>query len=301
MNIEHLKLFTRVGVTKNISLAGQELGLSPAVASNYLNKLEQSLGVKLLYRTTRHVSLTDDGQAFLPHAIEILESVESARAAVGVGSQTPQGTLRITAPASFGRMHIIPALKGFLESNPDLTIDLKLSDTIVDMVEGGFDVAIRNAKLTDSSLIATRLAKDKRIVCASPEYLKKNGTPKAPTDIKEHQCINLGQFDDWFFKTDKGDVTKIKTHGALRVDNGESMRDASVDGLGLCICSVWCAYKELESGKLVEVLEQHPLADDTAIWAVYPSSRLLAPKVRAFIDYFKNYYGETPYWEYRKT
>lgn len=297
MNVEYLKLFTRVEVTKNISQAGQELGLSPAVASNYLNKLEQSLGVKLLHRTTRHVSLTEDGQAFLPHAIAVLESIESARAAIGVGSQTPQGTLRITAPASFGRMHIIPALKSFLNNYPDLTIDLKLSDTIVDMVEGGFDIAIRNAKLPDSSLIATRLAKDERIVCASPDYIKKHGMPTVPSDLKNHQCVNLGQFDDWHFKTENGDINKIKTHGALRVDNGESMRDASLDGLGLCICSVWCAYKELQSGQLIQVLEDYPLADEAAIWAVYPSSRLLAPKVRAFIDYFKNYYGETAYWE----
>ena len=297
MNVEYLKLFTRVEVTKNISQAGQELGLSPAVASNYLNKLEQSLGGKLLHRTTRHVSLTEDGQAFLPHAIAVLESIESARAAIGVGSQTPQGTLRITAPASFGRMHIIPALKSFLNNYPDLTIDLKLSDTIVDMVEGGFDIAIRNAKLPDSSLIATRLAKDERIVCASPDYIKKHGMPTVPSDLKNHQCVNLGQFDDWHFKTENGDINKIKTHGALRVDNGESMRDASLDGLGLCICSVWCAYKELQSGQLIQVLEDYPLADEAAIWAVYPSSRLLAPKVRAFIDYFKNYYGETAYWE----
>ncbi len=297
MNVEHLKLFTRVEVTKNISQAGQELGLSPAVASNYLNKLEQSLGVKLLHRTTRHVSLTEDGQAFLPHAIEVLERIESARAAVGVGSQTPQGTLRITAPASFGRMHIIPALKAFLNNYPDLTIDLKLSDTIVDMVEGGFDIAIRNAQLPDSSLIATRLAKDQRVVCVSPDYIKKHGKPTVPSDLKNHQCVNLGQLDDWYFKTKNGDINKIKTHGTLRVDNGESMRDASVDGLGLCICSVWCAYKELRSGQLIQVLENHPLADEAAIWAVYPSSRLLAPKVRAFIDYFKNFYGETAYWE----
>ncbi len=297
MNVEHLKLFTRVEVTKNISQAGQELGLSPAVASNYLNKLEQSLGVKLLHRTTRHVSLTEDGQAFLPHAIEVLERIESARAAVGVGSQTPQGTLRITAPASFGRMHIIPALKAFLNNYPDLTIDLKLSDTIVDMVEGGFDIAIRNAQLPDSSLIATRLAKDQRVVCVSPDYIKKHGKPTVPSDLKNHQCVNLGQLDDWYFKTKNGDINKIKTHGTLRVDNGESMRDASVDGLGLCICSVWCAYKELRSGQLIQVLENPPLADEAAIWAVYPSSRLLAPKVRAFIDYFKNFYGETAYWE----
>ncbi|WP_191603208.1 LysR family transcriptional regulator [Marinomonas algicola] len=296
MNIEYIKLFVRIASTHNISLAGSELGLSPPVASMHISKLENSLGVKLIHRTTRKVSLTVEGKAFLPHAEEILNAVDNARVAVGVGSFTPQGTIRVSAPASFGRMHIVPFLKEFTEKHPHLKIDLRQSDSIVDMVEGGFDIAIRNASLNDSTLVARKLARDKRIICASPEYIKKFEEPKTPQDILKHQCINLIGIDNWTFQTPDG-IQKIKTKGSIRIDNGESIRDTCIDGGGLTLCSIWCAYKALQKGELVQVLKDYPLVSDTAIWAVYPSSRLLAPKVRAFIDYFIGCYGEPPYWE----
>lgn len=296
MNNEHLKLFVRIAVTQNISMAGSELGLSPPVASMHINKLEESLGVKLIHRTTRKVSLTEEGREFLPHAEEVLNAVDNAKAAIGAGSFTPQGTIRVAAPSSFARMHIVPALKGFVEQYPELKIDLRQSDSIVDMVEGGFDIAIRNAALNDSTLVARKLTGDKRIICASPAYIEKYGEPKAPQDILKHQCINLIGIDNWTFNTPDGQK-KIKPKSTIRIDNGESIRDACVYGAGLTICSIWCAYEELKRGNLVQVLKDYPLHSDTAIWAVYPSSRLLAPKVRAFIDYFLKYYGETPYWE----
>lgn len=296
MNIDHLNLFVRVAATNNISQAGKELGLSAAVSSNYISKLEESLGVRLVHRTTRHVSLTEEGIDFLPHAKEVLESIETAQASVGSGSITPQGTLRITAPASFGRMHIIPALSGFMERYPDLTIDLRMSDSILDLVEGGFDVAIRNSSLNDSSLIARKLTSDSRIVCASPAYLNKHGHPKMPNDLTKHHCIGLMGLESWGFKTSSGQ-TNIKIKSVLRLDNGEAVRDACINGIGITVCSLWCAYEHVRSGKLVPILTDYPLSNNTAIWAVYPSSRLLAPKVRAFIDYFNEHYGDTPYWE----
>ncbi|NOH78376.1 LysR family transcriptional regulator [Vibrio sp. RE86] len=296
MNIEHLRLFVRIAATHNISQAGQELGLSPAVSSSHINKLESALGVRLIHRTTRKVSLTEEGLAFLPHAEEVLASIEAARSAVGVGSSSPSGTLRITAPASFGRMHLIPALTGFLELYPDLNVDCRLSDTIVDMVEGGFDVAIRNAELKDSGLVARKLAPDNRIICASPEYLAKHGEPKTPQDLAEHHIINLSGIDHWAFDTPSG-VVNIKTKCRVKVDNGEAIRDACVSGLGLTISSTWCAYKHIQRGELIPVLSEFPLHSDTAIWAVYPSSRLIAPKVRAFIDYFADYFGSPTYWD----
>ena len=261
-----------------------------------MNKLEDGLGVKLIHRTTRKVSLTEEGQVFLPHAEEAIASINAARASVGVGSITPQGTLRVTAPASFGRMHIIPALGEFNEIYPDLNIDLRLSDGIIDMVEGGFDLAIRNASLNDSNLIARKLSDDKRVICASPDYLSKYGEPKTPDDLLNHQCINLIGIDSWLFKTPQGQKS-IKGPGLIRVDNGEAIRDLCVQGQGITISSTWCAYEQLRSGELVEVLKAYPLVSDTAIWAVYPSSRLLALKVRAFIDYLVKYYGPSPYWE----
>lgn len=296
MNIEHLRLFVRIAATNNISQAGQELGLSPAVASAHVNKLEEGLGVRLVHRTTRKVSLTEEGIDFLPHAEEVLATIEAARASVGVGNALPQGTLRITAPASFGRMHLLPALKEFLALHPRLSIDLRLTDSIVDLVEGGFDIAIRNAELKDSSLIARKLAPDNRIICASPDYLANNGQPSSPEDLREHHCINLMGLENWLFETPNG-VLNIKTKGNLRTDHGEAVRDACIQGLGIAMAATWSVYKQLENGELVQILKEYPLASDSGIWAVYPSSRLLAPKVRAFIDYFADYYGNPPYWD----
>lgn len=297
MNIEHLKLFIRVATTNNISQAGKEIGLSPAVASAHINKLEEELGVRLVHRTTRKVSLTEEGVAFLPHAEEVLESIEAARASVGVGETLPKGILRVTAPASFGRMHLMPALKGFLSRYPDLYIDLRLTDTIVDLVEGGFDIAIRNADLKNSTLIARKLAPDKRIVCASPGYLAKFGEPRSPEELRNHQCINLVGLESLVFDTPDGQVS-IKTKGRFRTDHGEAVRDGCVAGLGIAMSATWSVYKHLERGDLVQILKDYPLVSEAAIWAVYPSSRLLAPKVRAFIDYFGECYRSPPYWDH---
>lgn len=299
MNIDHLKLFTRIAVTENISAAGNELGLSPAVASSYINKLEKSLGVRLVHRTTRQVSLTEEGKAFLPHAEEVLASVEAARSSVGAGDSVPSGTLRIAAPASFARMHLVPALKGFTALYPDLTLDLRLSDTIIDMVEGGFDIAIRNAELKDSNLIARRLAPDSRVLCASPAYLAEYGEPTSPEDLKQHKCITLTGLDTWSFHTSSGPVS-FKPDSPVRIDNGEAVRDACAQGLGLTINSTWSAYELLAGGQLVKVLEDYRLVSNTAIWAVYPSSRLLPPKVSVFIEYLIQQFGPKPYWDYSK-
>lgn len=296
MNIDHLKLFARLAATHNISKAGQALGLSPAVSSAYISKLEEGLGVRLVHRTTRKVSLTQEGLAFLPHAEEVLSSIDAAKASVGVGRASPSGTLRVSAPASFGRMHLVPALKGFLAQYPDLNIDCRLSDSIIDLVEGGFDIAIRDAELNDSSLIARKLAPDKRIVCASPEYINQYGDPKSPQDLRNHQCITLMGLESWSFETPNGQQ-KIKAKGNFRTDNGEAVRDACVSGLGITLSSTWSIYQHLKSGELVEILKETPLVSNTSIWAVYPSSRLLAPKVRVFIDYFASYYGNPPYWD----
>ncbi|OLQ94570.1 LysR family transcriptional regulator [Vibrio ponticus] len=296
MNIEHLKLFVRLASTHNISMAGQELGLSPAVASAHINKLEEGLGVRLVHRTTRKVSLTQEGEAFLPHAEDVLASVDAAKGAIGVGQASPSGTLRVTTPASFGRMHLMPALKNFLQAYPELSVDLRFSDSVLDLVEGGFDVAIRISELKDSSLVAKKIAGDPRIVCASPEYLAKYGTPQHPSELTEHNCVLLMGMDHWSFETPQG-VVAIKAKGSIRVDNGDAMRDATTDGLGISINSKWSVYRELASGKLVQILQDYPLTSNAAIWAVYPSSRLMAPKVRAFIDYFADFYGNPPYWE----
>lgn len=297
MNIEHLKLFVRLAITNNISMAGRELGVSPAVASAHISKLEEELGVRLVHRTTRKVSLTEDGVAFLPHAEEVLSSIDAARSSVGAGDTLPKGTIRVTAPSSFGRMHLMPALKGFLSRYPDISMDLRLSDSIVDLVEGGFDIAIRNADLKNSTLIARKLANDNRIVCASPDYLAKFGEPSSPHDLHDHTCINLLGLENWIFDTPDSRVS-IRTTGNFRTDHGEAVRDACVNGIGITISSTWSVYQHLERGELVQILRNYPLVSEAAIWAVYPSSRLLALKVRVFIDYFAECYASPPYWDH---
>jgi DNA-binding transcriptional LysR family regulator len=164
------------------------------------------------------------------------------------------------------------------------------------MVEGGFDIAIRNGDLKDSTLIARKLAPDRRIICASPDYLTKFGEPATPEELRQHQCITLAGLENWVFETPNGQQS-IKPKGRLKTDHGDAVREACVDGLGLALNATWSVYKQLERGELVQVLRDYPLVSAAAIWAVYPSSRLLAPKVRAFIDYFSECFGSPPYWE----
>jgi DNA-binding transcriptional LysR family regulator len=296
MNLDHLDLFLRIARHRNISLAGRELGLSAAAASAQLNKLEATIGARLVHRTTRSVSLTEDGEVFLSYAEDMLSSLDSARAAMGVGNASPKGRLRVAAPASFGRMHLLPALAEFLALYPDLQVDCRLSDTIVDLVEGGFDIAIRNAALPDSSMIARKLAPDQRLLCASPAYLAQHGEPQHPQDLAQHDCITLIGLEDWLFESPDGPVS-VQARGRFRTDNGEAIRDACLNGMGITINSSWSAYESLRRGELVEVLKDFPLASDTAIWAIYPSSRQLAAKVRVFIDFFADRFAGQPYWD----
>ncbi|WP_394390757.1 LysR family transcriptional regulator [Shewanella woodyi] len=296
MNIEDLRLFVRLAVTNNISKAGQDLGLSPPLASIHINRLEKTLGARLVHRTTRKVSLTEEGITFLPHAEEIILRVDEAMESVGKGLARPQGVLKISAPSSFGRMHLMPALKGFLTQHPAISVDIQLTDTMVDLVAGGFDVGIRNSELKSSSLVARKLAVDRRIICASPEYIRENGQPSSPEELRDHQCINLKGLEGWTFETLNGSVN-INTKGNVRVDQGEAVRDACINGMGVAMCATWIAYEHLKRGDLIQILEDYPLIDDASIWAIYPSSKLLAPKIRAFIDYFSVYYGTPAYWD----
>ena len=297
MNIEHLRLFVRIANTHNISQAGHEQGLSPAVASSYINKLEKGLGIRLMHRTTRKVSLTEDGETFLPHAEDVLASIESAHTSVAAGNNSPTGTLRITAPVSFGRMHLMPAMKAFMLAYPNLNIDCRFPDSLLDLVEGGFDIAIRNAQLKSSSLIARKLAPDHRLVCASPDYIAQFGEPQTPQELQLHQCIILSGMDNWQFSS-LDETISVKVKGKFKADNGEAIRDACIQGLGITINSSWSAYEYLQRGELIPILKDYPLLSDTAIWAVYPSSRQLASKVRAFIDFFATAYGQKPYWSF---
>jgi DNA-binding transcriptional LysR family regulator len=297
MDVDELNLFVRIAQLRSISAAARDLGLTPAGASAKLLVLERKLSARLVHRTTRQATLTEDGLAFLPHAEHIVVAAEAARAALGRQQAAPRGTLRIAAPASFARMHIVPGLADFCRQYPDLALDLRISDSIVDLVEGAFDVAVRYTELSDSSFVARRLAPDNRVLVASPEYLEKHGRPSTPDDLAEHTCLVVGTLDLWTFRGEGSVVIERRVIPSLRINDGTAVRDAASAGLGIALMATWCASEELQSGALVPVLPKYPLISTQTLWALYPSSRELAPKVRVFIDWLVNRFGNQPYWD----
>ncbi|MET4701249.1 DNA-binding transcriptional LysR family regulator [Constrictibacter sp. MBR-5] len=297
MNVDDLSLFVRIARLRSISSAARDLGVTPAGASARLAALEKRLGARLLHRTTRQTTLTEDGLAFLPHAEHVVLAAEAARAALGREQAVPRGTLRVAAPASFARMHIVPGLPDFVSRYPDLAIDLRMSDNIVDLVEGAFDVAVRYAELGDSSFVARRLAPDRRVLVASPAYIERRGRPNTPDDLAEHACLVVGTLDLWTFRGKSGELIERRITPGLRINDGGAVRDAACAGLGVALMATWCAADELRSGALVPALPEYPLVSTQTLWALYPSSRELAPKVRVLIDWLTERFGRHPYWD----
>ncbi|MEO0392460.1 MAG: LysR family transcriptional regulator [Pseudomonadota bacterium] len=292
MDIASLRLFQRIAQRDAIGQAARDLGLSPATASARLSALEASLGVRLFNRTTRAVSLTSDGAAFLPYAQNALELLDDGVSTVAGAERDPSGRLRMTMSGSFGRMHVLPLLGSFAARYPDISLDLQLSDDMQDLIAGAYDLAIRNAALVDSTLVARKLADDERILVASPSYLAAAGTPQTPSDLIRHRCIINDDKQRWSFT----DGTTIKVADHFRINDGEGARLAAEADLGITIKSRWNAYQSLRQGRLVQVLADFPLASDTALWAVMPPGRLMPPKVRVMVDYLVDQFGPEPYW-----
>ncbi|KUG45541.1 LysR family transcriptional regulator [Pseudomonas savastanoi pv. fraxini] len=284
MDIQALNLFVRSMEMGNITAAGAELGLVPSVASQKLAKLEKSLGMRLLHRTTRQVTLTEDGALFLPHASRIIAAVDEAYFTTVKSQETPKRVLRISAPGSFARVCLMPAVTRFLRSHPNLKIDLVLSDEVQNLTEIGIDVAIRIAALKDSTHVARKLGNDTRILCASPAYLEQKGEPGEPEDLSRHDCITLGEENRWHFAGNARNPFSI-INGSFRVNCGEAAGIAAVEGLGIASISLWNARASLNKGDLVEVLSSFALEQSRAVWAIYPSSRQISSKARAFVDF----------------
>ena len=297
MDLDDLNLFVRIARLDSISAAARDLNITPATASARLSAFEKRLGARLLHRTTRHATLTEDGRAFLPHAENVLDAAVAARAALGREQASPRGTLRIAAPSSFARMHIVPGLPEFMARHPDLKLDMRISDSVVDLVEGAFDVAVRYTELSDSSFVARRLAPDRRVVVASPDYVARHGRPERPEDLDAHACLVVGTLDIWTFTDMRGEPIAKKVTPALRINDGEAVRDAATAGLGVALMATWCAADELRSGKLIPILADYQLVSTQTLWALYPSSRELAPKVRVFVDWLVARFGPKPYWD----
>lgn len=301
MNTDGIRLFVIAADMLNISAAGRQLGLAPAVASARLAKLEKLIGADLLHRSTRQVSLSLEGEEFLPYAREILAQEEAALAALGHGSTEVTGTLRFAASSTFVQLYLVPILPKFLAQYPGINLDLKLSDTQIDLIDGGFDLALRNYAAKDSSLIGRKIANDTRMLCASPDYLQTNGTPAEPRDLSSHQLIVFASATPRLLTSASGAVSCTfpppDTSPRITCDDGLSMRLAAKNGVGICMSSVWNIHRELNEGSLVRVLPDYEVNDGSAIWLVYPKSNVLTAKVRVFIDFLLEQIGTPPVWE----
>lgn len=293
MDTLSLRLFIRVEELRSITAAARDLALSPASASARLGKLEASLGTRLFHRTTREVTLTTDGSAFLPFAQDALELLEAGAATLSGEAQQAHGLLRMSMPGSFGRMYIMPVIGEFQARYPDITLDLRLSDEVQDVVKGAFDLVIRNAPLEDSGLIARQLASDQRLLVASPEYLAGAGVPQSPEDLSQHHIVAFPGDTQWVFE----DHRSVGITPTTTVNDGEAMRLLLERGAGIGVKSLWNASQSLREGRLVPVLPGYPLLTRSAIWAVHPSGRVVAPKVRAMIDFLLGVFSPVAPWE----
>lgn len=294
--LEDLEIFAHVARSLSMSAAGRELGLSPAVVSKRIKHLEERLGTRLFQRTTRQLSLTESGQGFLIRIEAILAGIEDAEAFIAGRTEEARGTLKISAPTSFGRMHVAPHLKPFMQANPGITINLTLSDEFIDLVAGGYDLAIRIGELSDSSLVARKLAPVRRLLCASPDYVTAHGMPETLADLDRHVCLAPHNNDTWRLEGPDGPVI-YRPQGPLVTNSSEVIREAVIAGLGIALRSTWDVGPELKSGRLVPVLPFLEAPKNVALSAVYPSREFLPAKVRLFIDYLAGLYGPKPYWE----
>ena len=299
MDTESVRLFVLAAEKLNISAAGRELGMAPAVGSSKLAKLEKALGADLLRRSTRKVALSLEGAEFLPYAREILAQEIAAHAALGRGNATATGTLRFTAPSTFAQLYIAPILPEFLALHPGISLDLRLTDMEFDLIQGSFDLALRNSALPDSSLKGRKLADDMRILCASPDYLNQHGTPTHPDELATHQLIAFKEQSPTQLVEQGGKTTQFNPRIAgcrLVVDDGTSQRIATIAGSGISVNSLWSVHRELADGSLIRVLPDYRVDDRSALWLVYPKSNVLTAKVRIFIDYLMEEIGASPAW-----
>src|SRR5512145_3366949 len=296
--LQEITVFARIVGTGSLSAAARDLGLSPALISRRLAGLEARLGVRLINRTTRSLHLTDEGAAYYETCTRVLAEIEEADAAVSAGRAEPRGVLRVALPASFGNQHVAPLVPKFAQLYPNVQIALSLSDRTVNLVEEGFDLAIRIADLADSALAARRLAPNRRVVCASPAYLRRNGTPATPEDLAKHNCLTTTDFAmNWDYRTPDGNAGSLRVAGRYACDNGEVLREWALAGLGIALKSTWDVRRHLEDGSLVSLLPGYTFASDVAIYAVYPHRRHLPAKTRAFIDFLAASFGPEPYWD----
>lgn len=310
--LKTLETFCAIVARGSLTAAAQAEGIAPAVIGRRIDALEERLGVKLLVRSTRRISLTHEGSAFLEDCQRILSDLANAEASVSAGGVKASGHLRVTAPAGFGRRHVAPLVPLFRELHPDVTLSLNLSDRVIDIASEGFDCAVRVGDLTDSSLVGVRLGDNRRLCVATPGYLQRHGTPQHPQDLVRFDCLTLSsdasQTRGWAFRlppdTSKGltegegdsRLIYMRPQGALDCTDGQVLHDWCLGGYGIAWRSTWEVEGEIAAGRLVALLEDYA-APPNGIYAMFPQRKHLPLRVRLWIDFLKHHYGQTDFWK----
>jgi len=296
---KQLQSFVAIATLGSLSAAARAEGVAPAMMGRRINALEARLGIKLLLRSTRRLSLTSEGSDFFEEAQRILRDLNDAETRIAQGSVKPSGHLRISAPAGFGRRHVAPLLPDFATHYPDLTLALDLSDRLVDLIEEGYDCAIRIGELDDSQIVGLRLADNKRVIVAAPSYLGRHGRPNTPDDLAQHNCLSFGsqgnQSKGWLLKQD-GLVRAIRVKGNVACSDGSVLHQWVLAGFGLAWRSLWEVHEDLACGRLVSVLDEYA-APANGIFAMLPERKHLPLRVRLFVEMLRTRYATPSYWE----
>jgi len=297
--VTSMQVFVRVAALGSFSAAARALHLSQTMVTKHVAALEERLGVKLLHRSTRKLVLTEGGRNYLAACERILAEIEEAEASASLDRIEPRGVLRLNVPLTFGFRHVVPALAEFSRLHPAVSVDLGLADRYVDLIEEGWDLAIRIGRLKDSSLVARRLAPCRTVVCAAPAYLKAHGTPETLEDLSRHNCLGytlpsaVGA-NRWVFGAEGETVVPVQ--GNLRANNGDALLAAALAGQGLIYQPTFLVGDSLRNGELVPILEQYATYD-LAVHAVLPSGRQAPAKVRAFVEFLARRFAPEPAWD----
>jgi DNA-binding transcriptional LysR family regulator len=298
-DLNDIAIFVAVVDAGSFTLAAERLKVSRPAVSKQVSRLEESLGVRLLHRTTRRLSLTEAGKLFYERASRGLDDLAEARAEVAFLQQKPRGVLRINVPMSFGILHVAPLLPGFLRENPELSVEMDLSDRKLDVIEEGFDVSVRISDLPDSSLVARRLARCRHVIVAAPAYLERHGEPKTPADLQAHNVLGYSLQHSalqWHFLAPDGQPEQVTVSGRLQANNSLALRESLLAGMGIARTPTFLVGEDLRKNRLVAVLDDYR-SPEVSIYLVYPQRRHLSPKVRAFADFLAGHFKDPPYWE----
>jgi DNA-binding transcriptional LysR family regulator len=297
-------VFAKVVELKSFTETAQRLGISRSAASKHISRLEKALGARLLNRTTRKLSLTEAGHAAYSHCARIAAEIDASEQAVQRYVGRPQGLLRVSAPGAFGRLHLVPVLPDYLALNPKVSIDLVLSDRLVDLVDEQFDVAISSSPLMRANLIRRDIAPIRWIICAAPDYLEKAGRPLAPEDLSLHNCIFYASAavrgNGWPMARNNERRT-ILVNGNFRANNSEAVRDAALRGLGIALLPTFAVWQDVQAGKLVSLFPEWTLQGTfgTSLTAYFIADRHLMPKIRSLVDFLAKRFGRRPFWDKR--